>query len=745
MAAKRSSRDVEPDFYSVQENSGNNSNVPAFLMKLWTLVEDPSNNDIICWDVKGKSFHIFDQSRFAHEVLPFYFKHNNISSFIRQLNMYGFRKVVKIEQGGLKMEHDDLEFQHMYFQRGEEQLLDLIKRRSAPMKAEPRAVSMVPDELGKVLSDVTLIKGKQDTIATSMVKLKRENEALWREVAILRQKHAKQQQIVNKLLQFLLSLVNSRRGMPGLQRKRPLMINSRPQNTEDGGASPAKRANVDVDETGDHDYTVQSPSEISAPPSASSVVIHELLDHTEATQLDHNLLQPINIIMSESADMASPLMGTTATSPAINPRISPAPSPTSSPASLDVQTVAPGNELSLLDQALLSANLLPQGGQLATSLTHTQSQGQTQSQHLAQSQAQSQHLAQSQAQSQHLAQSQAQSQHLAQSQVPYIVSQPTTITLPVSLPPSSTMPVTHTVTVPVVLANTATLPAVQPVKVSLPASQPVKVSLPASQPARVILPASQPASVSVPGIQTANISLLGTQAGGVVSPGNVSVATAGNRVPGTVTLPTSGTAPAHQPAMQPPSAPPPRQHQQKEEASSKQIALRGVGDKPLSSATPVANTTRLYSDSLSPLQTSIAKATTDKTDMTEQIDMLQSDLDSLREALSSGQYSLDPNFLVGLFDPQSALPVSLDQNFLDSLTAEDTGPGTSSITAPGGSITGQEVWQYQPRESFPDLFDTLCYSVVQCVCSILCVQQGMCVYRTRGVAIPAPRGSPRPV
>ena len=41
----------------------------------------------------------------------------------------GFRKVVKVDQGGLKVERDDLEFQHMYFQRGQEQLLDMIKRK----------------------------------------------------------------------------------------------------------------------------------------------------------------------------------------------------------------------------------------------------------------------------------------------------------------------------------------------------------------------------------------------------------------------------------------------------------------------------------------------------------------------------------------------------------------------------------------------------------------------------------------
>ena len=29
---------------------GSNNNVPAFLTKLWTLVEDTSTDDMICWD-----------------------------------------------------------------------------------------------------------------------------------------------------------------------------------------------------------------------------------------------------------------------------------------------------------------------------------------------------------------------------------------------------------------------------------------------------------------------------------------------------------------------------------------------------------------------------------------------------------------------------------------------------------------------------------------------------------------------
>jgi len=56
--------------------------------------------------------------------------------------------------------------------------------------------------------------------------MKRENEVLWREVAILREKHRKQQHIVNKLIQFLVTLVHSsRNGGLGIKRLYPLMLN----------------------------------------------------------------------------------------------------------------------------------------------------------------------------------------------------------------------------------------------------------------------------------------------------------------------------------------------------------------------------------------------------------------------------------------------------------------------------------------------------------------------------------------
>ncbi|XP_055074949.1 heat shock factor protein 1 isoform X4 [Misgurnus anguillicaudatus] len=202
------------------------NNVPAFLTKLWTLVEDPETDLLICWSQNGTSFHVFDQGRFSKEVLPKYFKHNNMASFVRQLNMYGFRKVVHIEQGGLvKPEKDDTEFQHPYFIRGQEHLLENIKRKVTTVSnIKHEDLKVNTDDVSKIITDVQLMKGKQESMDSKICTLKHENEALWREVASLRQKHSQQQKVVNKLIQFLLTLARSNRVL-GVKRKIPLMLN----------------------------------------------------------------------------------------------------------------------------------------------------------------------------------------------------------------------------------------------------------------------------------------------------------------------------------------------------------------------------------------------------------------------------------------------------------------------------------------------------------------------------------------
>ncbi|XP_075216525.1 heat shock factor isoform X2 [Lycorma delicatula] len=201
------------------------ANVPAFLAKLWKMVEDPSTNDLILWSPSGTSFLIRDQARFCKELLPMYYKHNNMASFIRQLNMYGFHKIVSVEAGSAKLEQDENEFHHPCFIRDHPYMLEHIKRKITGSKIE--GVNGRTDMVNKVLTDVRQMRNRQETMDSRLSQMKLENEALWRELAILRQKHLKQQQIVNKLIQFLVSLVQHPHHNNGISVKRrnmPLML-----------------------------------------------------------------------------------------------------------------------------------------------------------------------------------------------------------------------------------------------------------------------------------------------------------------------------------------------------------------------------------------------------------------------------------------------------------------------------------------------------------------------------------------
>ncbi|KAK4805824.1 hypothetical protein QYF61_000430 [Mycteria americana] len=122
----------------------------------------------------GNSFHVFDQGQFAKEVLPKYFKHNNMASFVRQLNMYGFRKVVHIEQGGLvKPEKDDTEFQHPYFIRGQEHLLENIKRKVTSVSSiKNEDIKVRQDNVTKLLTDIQVMKGKQESMDSKLIAMK---------------------------------------------------------------------------------------------------------------------------------------------------------------------------------------------------------------------------------------------------------------------------------------------------------------------------------------------------------------------------------------------------------------------------------------------------------------------------------------------------------------------------------------------------------------------------------------------
>lgn len=71
-----------------QMAEGQRSLPTPFLTKTYQLVDDPAVDDVISWNDDGSTFVVWRPAEFARDLLPKYFKHNNFSSFVRQLNTY---------------------------------------------------------------------------------------------------------------------------------------------------------------------------------------------------------------------------------------------------------------------------------------------------------------------------------------------------------------------------------------------------------------------------------------------------------------------------------------------------------------------------------------------------------------------------------------------------------------------------------------------------------------------------------
>lgn len=79
----------------MDEAQGSSSSLPPFLVKAYDMVDDPSTDSIVGWSPSNKSFIVWNPPEFCRDLLPRFFKHNNFSSFIRQLNTYVSKFVIK--------------------------------------------------------------------------------------------------------------------------------------------------------------------------------------------------------------------------------------------------------------------------------------------------------------------------------------------------------------------------------------------------------------------------------------------------------------------------------------------------------------------------------------------------------------------------------------------------------------------------------------------------------------------------
>ncbi|CAD8083022.1 unnamed protein product [Paramecium sonneborni] len=65
----------------------------SFLKLLYKILENQEYENIIRWNDLGDKFIILDKPIFISKILPKYFRHQKFSSFVRQLNLYGFQRI----------------------------------------------------------------------------------------------------------------------------------------------------------------------------------------------------------------------------------------------------------------------------------------------------------------------------------------------------------------------------------------------------------------------------------------------------------------------------------------------------------------------------------------------------------------------------------------------------------------------------------------------------------------------------
>ncbi|CAL9039664.1 heat stress transcription factor A-4b [Musa acuminata AAA Group] len=164
---------------------------PPFLTKTYEMVDDPTTNSIVSWSPTNASFVVWNQLEFARDLLPRYFKHNNFSSFVRQLNTYGFRKI----------EPDQWEFANEGFKRGQRHLLNNIHRRK-PVHSHSLH--------GQLNSSAPLSDAEKQELEEEIERLKQEKVVLVNE---LQKQHTQVQHQMRSLEGRLQALGNRLRGL----------------------------------------------------------------------------------------------------------------------------------------------------------------------------------------------------------------------------------------------------------------------------------------------------------------------------------------------------------------------------------------------------------------------------------------------------------------------------------------------------------------------------------------------------
>ena len=106
--------------------SHNRDKPPPFLTKLLQILQTPEYANVVRWSQgEQNAFVVLDTAAFSKTVLPKFFKHNKLSSFVQQLYTYGFRRSNSLSPSDSAL---SVAFSHDLFRPNRPDLIGMIKR-----------------------------------------------------------------------------------------------------------------------------------------------------------------------------------------------------------------------------------------------------------------------------------------------------------------------------------------------------------------------------------------------------------------------------------------------------------------------------------------------------------------------------------------------------------------------------------------------------------------------------------------